>query len=428
MANTVTGDNARDPAPAHRITADSPLLGRVIARVAELADELFDAGLSAVPGAAALPGEHFSEDVAQRIVAGSIVVLGAIDEGRDLEEHELAELVAPVIERRAEERIPLRMLTTAFFGGVERLWDETIALAGPGDFDDLIAISHVLLRVLRQVTIAIAETHADVEQSVYGNEREARRALCSALLRGVPIGDLDARADITVRDSYDVLALHVVPQDHAIPFADNVVARQRMRLAQQVLDELAATTALHTFDGISGIALLPVKQGVGIDELRYPEIALDLTRLFGLRVVAVEFEDVARADLPHAAAQIAEFVELAHRLGRPAGTYRLDDLMLEYQLTRPSAARDRLAARIEPLLEHPHLLEALEAHIRHGSDRKRAAAQVHVHPNSLSYRLRRVAELTGFDPADPYGSRLLAAALTVHRLYPPVGADTGSQP
>ncbi|EUA48338.1 putative transcriptional regulator [Mycobacteroides abscessus subsp. abscessus] len=34
-----------------------------------------------------------------------------------------------------------------------------------------------------------------------------------------------------------------------------------------------------------------------------------------------------------------------------------------------------------------------------------------MHPNTLDYRLRRVAELTGLDPAQPSAARTLAAAL-----------------
>ncbi|WP_280214844.1 PucR family transcriptional regulator [Nocardia cyriacigeorgica] len=86
-----------------------------------------------------------------------------------------------------------------------------------------------------------------------------------------------------------------------------------------------------------------------------------------------------------------------------------------YQLTRPGRARDRLAERIAPLSTRPHLLAALDAYLRHGTDRKTAAAEVHVHPNTFSYRMRRIAELTGLDPADPAGTRVLAAALTVVR-------------
>jgi hypothetical protein len=311
---------------------------------------------------------------------------------------------------------------------VRRLWDETAALAEPADLPDLIEISHILLDLLMHTTIAYGETHADVEQSVYGDEREARRALCTALLQSAPVQnvqDLAARADTALADSYHMLSLHVAPADLSHPLADNAIARRRMCVAQQALDDLAGATALHTFDGVSGIALLPVGGG-RTDRPLYPAIAHDLARQFATPVVAIEFADIPRAELPETALQIAEFGTLARRLGRPTGTYQLDDLMFEYQLTRPGPARDRLATRIRPLLERPHLLEALEAHIRHGSDRKAAAAEVHVHPNSLSYRLRRVAELTGFDPADPHGSRLLAAALTVYRLYPPDDPKTAA--
>ena len=103
--------------------------------------------------------------------------------------------------------------------------------------------------------------------------------------------------------------------------------------------------------------------------------------------------------------------------------YRLDDLLLEFQLSRPGAARDRLAARIAPLLGAPHLLEALEAHLHFGADRKAASKHLHVHPNTFSYRLRRVGELTGIDPAEPTNSRILAAAVTIHRLHPPASRD-----
>ncbi|MFD4433806.1 PucR family transcriptional regulator [Nocardia sp. NPDC058497] len=157
----------------------------------------------------------------------------------------------------------------------------------------------------------------------------------------------------------------------------------------------------------------------GTDEIRYVHVATELSQQLDTSVVVIEFHTVARTRLPEAVQEIKELSDLALSLGKPTGTYTLDDLMLEYQLTRPGPARDRLATRIVPLLEHPHLLDALQAHIRFGWDRKRAAAAVHLHPNSFSYRLRRVADLTGFDPSEPNDSRMLAAALTVYELFPP---------
>lgn len=190
----------------------------------------------------------------------------------------------------------------------------------------------------------------------------------------------------------------------------------RCRILQRALDRIAGAAALHTFDGQAAIVLLP--GGSGAHETTGAELATELAEQFGTDVVIAETSCTARESVPEAARETTEVAQLARLSGRPTGVYRLDDLLLEFQLTRPGPARERLADRIAALRRTPHLLETLDAHLRHGSDRKAAAAEIHVHPNTFTYRLRRIAESTGSDPSDPGGSRLLAAALAVHRLRP----------
>ncbi|GEM30295.1 putative transcriptional regulator [Nocardia neocaledoniensis NBRC 108232] len=387
-------------------------------RLTELATELLDAGLAQIPGTEQLPPGHFTEDVVPSIVAVVATVLRAIDEQREIDADEIAALVVPVVERQAEERIPLRIAIKAFFGGVHRFWQEIAAQAQPADLPDLISLSSLLLDLLEHLNIIMAETHSDVVQSIFGTEREARRELSSALLHGGSAEELAVRADIALADEYDLLAVRVPAGDRRVLLAEDALARRRVRLAREMLNDLSGLSPLHTFDGTTGYVLLPPPAD-GSDAVRYGNVATELSQQLDAPVVVIEFHAVTRTRLPEAVREIAELSELAMSLGKPAGTYTLDDLMLEYQLTRPGPARDRLATRIVPLLEHPHLFEALQAHIRFGWDRKRAAAAVHLHPNSFSYRLRRVAELTGFDPSEPNDSRMLAAALTVYELFPP---------
>ncbi|PWV71039.1 PucR family transcriptional regulator [Nocardia neocaledoniensis] len=404
--------------PARPLDLDSPLISRAVPRLTELATELLDAGLAQIPGTEQLPPGHFTEDVVPSIVAVVATVLRAIDEQREIDADEIAALVVPVVERQAEERIPLRIAIKAFFGGVHRFWQEIAAQAQPADLPDLISLSSLLLDLLEHLNIIMAETHSDVVQSIFGTEREARRELSSALLHGGSAEELAVRADIALADEYDLLAVRVPAGDRRVLLAEDALARRRVRLAREMLNDLSGLSPLHTFDGTTGYVLLPPPAD-GSDAVRYGNVATELSQQLDAPVVVIEFHAVTRTRLPEAVREIAELSELAMSLGKPAGTYTLDDLMLEYQLTRPGPARDRLATRIVPLLEHPHLFEALQAHIRFGWDRKRAAAAVHLHPNSFSYRLRRVAELTGFDPSEPNDSRMLAAALTVYELFPP---------
>ncbi|MFI1916138.1 PucR family transcriptional regulator [Nocardia sp. NPDC020380] len=407
---------------------DSSVLARIQPRLPEIAAGIFEAALDAVPGAENLPADHFA-DVMPSLLGGAVAFIRAIEERRVISNEEVAEYVVPVVERHAEDRVPLRQLMTGLFAGARYLWDEIAGTAEPHELPDIVAIGQRVLEALMHITITISEVHSDVEQSIYTVEREARRTLCAALLRGAPVEELAARGDIAVEERYDVLSFHLRPGP-LVMLADTMVTRRRIRQFQQALDALIGQTALNTFDGAHGIALVPSRSrpAAEVGQGPFERLAAGLAEQFGAEVFIAEAHDVERAELPGAARQTTDLAELARLLGGPTGVYRLDDLLLEYQLTRPGPARDRLAERIAPILRHPHLFEALDAHIRHGSDRKAAAAVVHVHPNTFSYRLRRVAELTGLDPSDPNDSRLLAAALTIHRLYPaPEPSDTGEE-
>lgn len=418
-ATLVPDDNAPMSDSRPGLTIDSPIVVKLLPRLPMLFDAVLDAGLAAIPGGEALPDRHFHDEVVPAIVGCVTVFLSALEQGRACTEREIADIMAPVVERHAEDRLPVRLLVEGFYGSVRRIWAEIRDVAEPADTADFFAFSELLLDLMAHVTTTTVETYSEVEQSIYGAEREARRTLCAALLHTAPaaeLAELTARANVSPDESFDVLAIQLPPLDFSNPAVTNAVSRKRIRLVQRALDGLAGSTALHTFDGVTGIALLPVSSEPA--KSPYQSLSDDLAATLGGPVTIIDAGSAPRGELEQAAAEATELAELATALRLPTGTHRPVDLMLESQLARPGRARDRLAQCVLPLLPHPHLMEALEAHIRHGADRKAAAGEVHLHPNSFTYRLRRVAELTGFDPADPKESRLLAAALMIHRLYP----------
>ncbi|MCP9943913.1 helix-turn-helix domain-containing protein [Streptomyces somaliensis] len=75
---------------------------------------------------------------------------------------------------------------------------------------------------------------------------------------------------------------------------------------------------------------------------------------------------------------------------------------------------------LDPLEAAPELLTTLTEYLAHGQSRKRAAAALHVHPNTVDYRLRRVAELTDVDVHSATDVVRLTAAL--------IGRSTRSGP
>ena len=391
---------------------------RMLDRLPRIAERILASGLGATPPAADLPDGHFRE-VLPAIHGCAHAFLHSVDQGREFTHDEAAQFIVPVVERHAQDRLPLRLLVEAVHASARQVLREAVALSDPDDMDQLVDFGDRMLGLLMHVNAITVESYAEMAQSIHHAEREARRALCRALLRGQAPGELAVRAGIALAERYSVLAIELPRTEHPAAAA-HLLTRRRIRLLQQTVDQLAGVAVLNTFDGSSGIILLPN----GSADADHPSstLARELATQFGTSVVVAELPGVAVESIPDATQLATELAALARLLERPTGAYLLDDLLLEYQLTRPGAARDRLAERVAPLLRSPHLLETLDAHLRHGSDRKAAAAEIHVHPNTFSYRLRRIAELTGTDPSEPTGSRLLSAALIVHRLYPPTEA------
>jgi sugar diacid utilization regulator len=107
---------------------------------------------------------------------------------------------------------------------------------------------------------------------------------------------------------------------------------------------------------------------------------------------------------------VRELLDVVRLHRKPPGVYELDDLVLEYQLSRPSPARDRLAGLLDPLAGKTDLLMTLRCYLDNARNRRQTAADLHVHANTVDYRLRQVGRLTGLDPVrDDQLPRLVAA-------------------
>jgi DNA-binding PucR family transcriptional regulator len=64
------------------------------------------------------------------------------------------------------------------------------------------------------------------------------------------------------------------------------------------------------------------------------------------------------------------------------------------------------------------LLETLDAFFAAGGVLESAARELYVHPNTVRYRLKRVAEVTNMTPLDGRDAFALRMALTIGRLDP----------
>ncbi|NUR26572.1 MAG: helix-turn-helix domain-containing protein [Catenulispora sp.] len=176
-----------------------------------------------------------------------------------------------------------------------------------------------------------------------------------------------------------------------------VAARRKVRRVREVLDTFADQPCLTAFQSDRGTALIPLDDAAAPDHGRLRALVADAAAAAGVEVTAAVVL-AEPADVPAAAARTAEILDLVRATGRPPGLYRLADVLLDYQLSRPSPALAALAARLDALAPKPELLATLETYLKLGRDRRAVAAALHVHPNTIDYRLRRISVLTGLSP------------------------------
>jgi len=95
-----------------------------------------------------------------------------------------------------------------------------------------------------------------------------------------------------------------------------------------------------------------------------------------------------------------------------------DDLLPERVLAGDASAVEQLVRDVaRPLREAGGaLVETVESYLDHAGVLEACARSLFVHPNTVRYRLRRVADLTGSRPADARGGRLLHMAIALDRL------------
>jgi purine catabolism regulator len=100
------------------------------------------------------------------------------------------------------------------------------------------------------------------------------------------------------------------------------------------------------------------------------------------------------------------------------GVYRL---LLPLRTQHAAELRTFVADTLGPLVADRRssngvLIQTLDTYLAHGGNASQAAAALHLHRNTLAYRLRRINQITGLDLDDPEARLRLHLALKVRRL------------
>ncbi|WP_067652108.1 PucR family transcriptional regulator [Nocardia harenae] len=303
----------------------------------------------------------------------------------------------------ARDELPLDTIQHAVHASMTAALDRAADRSEP----ELAARLRRVVEVLDLMVTTVATGYLRELRILIAERRHAVRALTAALLAGT----LDAAPPgLPIAPRYLVLALAADLDDDGEP-------GQRPHRVRAVLTGRCGEDVLALLDDTGGIVLLPADRH-GRSELR--ALVGELAEAAGVTLLAtVESAPVPR--IPAAAQRVRRLLGTLTALRYPSGLYLFEDMALEYQLTLPGPARDRLAAVLRPLEEQPDLLTTLRAHLRNELRRRRTARELRIHPNTLDLRIKRITRLTGYDLTTVDGAWTLRSALIAHAHHAVAG-------
>ncbi|MBE1537520.1 PucR family transcriptional regulator [Actinomadura algeriensis] len=404
MSQSRRGEAAIDEQEARRVAAE--LAARCEPKVNRLARELAERRFAAIPDYAGLPADMRDLEIAgtARYAIRQFLDMAA---GAHVDEDDLR-LFLERAAQRAEEGVGLSTLLSTYYIGAELIWDALVAEVRPGEQDALPMLARLQIRGTNRVVAAVADAYQAAQVAVQDERRDALREVARALLAGEPARATADRYGIPLPAAYLVLNLHLPGRS-----PNGVAERRLLRRVRAALEGFAGGTPLTLLDGRGVHVLLPLDAARRTAELRRALVRAGTDA--GPVTIGAARADGA-ADVPGASARAARIARIARATGRPPGVYELRDVLLDYHLSGAPDGGRAVAAALDPLDGRPELLATLRAFLDEDLDRRRTAAALAVHPNTVDNRLARIARLIGVDPRTTRGTLLCATALTLRRL------------
>jgi hypothetical protein len=354
-----------------RIEADlDDLVERVVARIRDV-----------VPAYAGVA----YQDQYDYIRAEFVIMLGCLARGAALPDS-LVEKTREVGRRRAQQGMTLQDVVQSYHLGLKAIWTALVEQGGQAA-PALLDASSWLWDNVHVLTSAVADGHSEATRTTRAVRAGLRYRVIEALSRwpaSTP-GDLEGLA---ARLGYDLAARFTAVVALAEGWSELDVES-----FQLVLERKRRTTSGH-IDVLQcsrvGDLVVVLTQGSSTEPV---EDALR-SRMPATRVGV----GMTRSDLVGAAASI-EDARLAVRIAGSGEVVHFEDAWPTALLAaHPEQSAPLLADGVDVAREQVHLAEAVLAYAENGFSISAASRALHLHANSVTYRLERWHQFTGWNP------------------------------
>lgn len=266
------------------------------------------------------------------------------------------------------------------------------------------ALQLAVLRYSREIAFSAAEVYARAAEARGAWDARLEALVVDALLRDEVDESVLGRVATLGWSARTSLIVMAGPA----PLGDPETALDVLRRA-------AEHQSLALLTGIHGSTLLAVV-GAGPDPMRSARL---ITPHFGPGPVVVSEPVDALALVPRAARSALSGLRASWGWADAPRPVSAGDLLPERAIAGDTEAVEALTRMVHrSLLADAALYDTATTYLERTPSLEATARTLFIHPNTVRYRLRRIADVTGFSPTDARGAFTLRVGLVLGRLVP----------
>lgn len=240
-----------------------------------------------------------------------------------------------------------------------------------------------------------------------------------------------ARMGHDLAEPHAVVVLRLDRSEDADVAADEVASQRRLQRIVLAATSHATNRPLVAARGRLIVLLQPLGQGAGNTEAFVSKIRARVSEEMGRTISVAHGGTVDEVDAYAPAYRLARgALKLTEQVGRTGVMIRLDELGIYrvlLQVRDVDVLNEVVNGLLGPVLAYDEkrdgaLIVTLRAYFEHGCANREAASALHIHPNTLAYRLGRIQDLLSVDLKRPQALMQLQFAMMVHDVLV-IGAE-----